>query len=209
MSSLLRCRGRHAFQWDELLITILRPDVTLEFHHVARRIGDHEALMLVRRFAKAHHGTHHKLDPEALDVVAHSREVVVLQKCEPEMPRIRPWIDFDRAPFEMTDQLQNPAEAECDAVFQHPYRLCTKHFGVPAGSLLERAARHRDVRDVASRNDLGVVQQAVGELEFGHVAIKRMPPGKAYQQRRARSAVLVIRMTNVDTRSRGASQPAP
>ena len=56
----------------ELLIAILRPYVTLELHHVARRIGDHEASMLVRRFAKSHHGTHHKLDPEALDVVAHA-----------------------------------------------------------------------------------------------------------------------------------------
>jgi len=44
--------------------------------------------------------------------------------------------------------------------------------------LLERAARHRDVRDVASRNDLGVVQQAAGELEFGHVTINRIPPKK-------------------------------
>src|SRR6059036_561656 len=68
------------------------------------------------------------------------------------MPRICPRVDFGRTPFEMTDQLQNPAEAECDAVLEDPYRLRTKHFGVPASSLLECAARHRDVRDVASRS---------------------------------------------------------
>src|SRR5438445_10660716 len=89
------------------------------------------------------------------------------------MPRICPWVDFSRTPFEMTDQLQNPAEAECDADLEDPYRLRTKHFGAPASSLLERAARHRDVRDVASRNYPGVVQQAVGELEFSPGAINR------------------------------------
>src|SRR5437773_11962897 len=87
------------------------------------------------------------------------------------MPRICPWVDFGRTPFEMTDQLQNPAEAECDAVFEDLYRLRTKHFGVPASSLLERAAWHCDVRDVASLKYPGVVQHAVGELELGHVAI--------------------------------------
>src|SRR5437762_13894075 len=89
------------------------------------------------------------------------------------MPRICPWVDFSRTPFEMTDQSQNPAKAECDAVFEDPYRLRTKHFGVPASSLLERAARHRDVRYVASRNYPAVFQQAVAELEFGRVAINR------------------------------------
>src|ERR1700704_1653901 len=104
------------------------------------------------------------------------------------MPRIRARIDFDRSPFKMTDQLQNPAEAECDAVFEDPYRLRTKHFGVPASSLLERAARHRDVRDVASRNYLGVVQQSVGALEFGHVAINR-----SQQEKRISNGVSVAR----------------
>src|SRR6266480_2847753 len=137
--------------------------------------------MLVRRFAKSHRGRH--------------------QKCEPEMPRICPWVDFGRTPFEMTDQLQNPAEAECDAVFEDPYRLRTKHFGVPASSFLERAARHRDVRDVASRNYPGVVQQAVGELEFGHVAING-----SQQEKRISNGVSVARfylfgMTNVNIRS--------
>lgn len=150
------------------LITILRPDVALELHHVARRIDDHEALVLVRRFGKSQHGTHQELDPEALDVVAHSREIVALQEREPEMPRIRPWIGYDRTLFEMTDQLQDPAETERDAVCEDAHRLRAQHFGVPASGLIERAARHRDVRDVAPRGDLGVVQQAGGGLEFGH-----------------------------------------
>src|SRR5438128_11652236 len=111
-----------------------------------------------------------------------------MKKFEPEMRRICPWVDFVLLCFEMTDQLQIPVEAECDAVFEDPYRLRTEHFGVPASSLLERAARHRDVRDVASRNYLGVVQQAVGELEFGHVAINR-----SQQEKRISNGVSVTR----------------
>src|SRR5207249_8596738 len=97
--------------------------------------------------------------------------------------------------------LRSPAEAGCDAVFEDPYRLRTGHFGVPASSRLGRAGRHRDVRDVASRNYPGVVQQAVGELELGHVAINR-----SQQEKRISNGVSVARfylfwMTNVDIRS--------
>jgi len=77
-----------------------------------------------------------------------------------------PWVDFGRAPFEMTDQLQNPPKLNVTRSLRIRTG-CAPALRSTSEQPLERAARHRDVRDVASRNYLGVVQQAVGELEFG------------------------------------------
>ena len=65
----------------------------------------------------------------------------------------------------MTYQLQDAAEAERDAVLQDPHGLRSEDFRVPAGSLLEIAARYGDVGYVAPLCDLGVVQQGFGGLE--------------------------------------------
>src|SRR5260221_7739675 len=69
-------------------------------------------------------------------------------------------------PSQVPHQLQPAAEAERDAVLEDTHGLCPEDFRVPAGSLLEVAARHGDVRDITSRRDRGVVQQAGGGLEL-------------------------------------------
>ena len=79
------------------------------------------------------------------------RKVFHAQERQAVMPRIGARVVHDRAPLQVTHELQDPAEAERDAVLQHPHRLRAEDFRVPAGSLREIAARHRDVGDIAHR----------------------------------------------------------
>src|SRR5438477_435170 len=145
---------------------MLRPNVALELHHVARWIGHHEGLMLVSAARESNRGAHQEFDAQFLEMIFQPGKICHMQQGQAVMPGVGARIGRDCTPLQVTYQLQDAAEAERDAVLEDTHGLRPEDFRVPAGRLLEVAARHGDVRDITSRRDRGVVQQAGGGLEF-------------------------------------------
>src|SRR5688500_6618004 len=98
-------------------------------------------------------------------MLLHPRIVFHVEESQPVVPRVGARVGLDGAALEMADQLQNAAEAECNAVLEDAHRLGAQHFGIPARSLLKVAARHRDMGDVAPRGRRGVVEKPLGRLK--------------------------------------------
>ena len=92
-------------------------------------------------------------------------KILHAQKRQALVSRVGSRILLERAPLQMTDQLQDAAEAERDAILEDPHWLRPEDLGVPAGGLRQVTARHGDVGDIAPRRDRGVVQQAFGGPE--------------------------------------------
>ena len=70
------------------------------------------------------------------------------------------------AALEVADELQHATEAEGHPVLEDPHRLHTEHFRVPARRLVEIAARHGHMRDVATLGGKRVVEQSAGGADF-------------------------------------------
>src|SRR6266481_937885 len=148
-----------------LLVTTLRPNVALELHHVTRWIDHHEGLMLVSAVGESSCGAHQEFDAQFLEMIFQPGKIFHMQQGKAVMPGVGARVGRDRTPLQVTYQLQDAAEAEGDAVLEDTHGLCPEDFRVPAGGLLEVAAWHGDVRNITSRRDRGVVQQAGGGLE--------------------------------------------
>src|SRR4029077_9807797 len=141
------------------LVAALRPHVALELHYVAGRGGDHEGHVLVGTVRESNGRADQELDAQLLDVTRQPGEVLHAQEGQAVVPRVGTRIGRDRAPLQVAYQLQNAAKAEGNAVLEDAHRLRAEDARVPLCGLLEVAAGHRDMRDVAlAGRDLRVVQ---------------------------------------------------
>src|SRR5688572_11702287 len=122
--------------------------------------------MLVSAVRKSNRRTHQELDTQFHDMVFQPAKIFHAQARKAVMPRVCARIGYDRPAFQVTDELQHAAKVERDAVLEDPHGLRPEDFRVPAGSLLEIAARHGDMSDVAPSRDRAVVQQPFGGPDF-------------------------------------------
>ena len=116
--------------------------------------------MFVRAVLKSQPRAHYKLNAKFQKMFLQPREVLISQEGEAKMARVGARIGVKCTLLVMAHQLENTAETKRDAVFENSNRLRPKDFRVPARGLIEIAARHRDMGNVASRvcGNMSVVQ---------------------------------------------------
>ena len=116
--------------------------------------------MFVRAMLKSQARANHKLNAEFQKMLLQPREVLFPEERKAKMARVGARIWIKCTLLVMAHQLENTAETKRDAVFENSNRLRPKDFRVPACGLVEIAARHGNVGNVASRvgGNMSVVQ---------------------------------------------------